>query len=65
MRERLPRVTALTLVVWGEDDRLISAVYAREFGNAITGSRVEIIPDCEHIPQMEQGETRSSSCASS
>jgi len=57
LRKRLHRVTAPTLVVWGEDDRLIPAAYAREFGDAIEGSRVEIIPDCGHIPQMEQGET--------
>ncbi|MFN0301254.1 MAG: alpha/beta fold hydrolase [Burkholderiales bacterium] len=57
LRKRLHRVTAPTLVIWGEDDALISSGYAKEFGDAITGSRVEVIPNCGHIPQMEQGET--------
>ncbi|MSQ20259.1 MAG: alpha/beta hydrolase [Betaproteobacteria bacterium] len=57
LRKRLHRVTAPTLVIWGEDDALISSGYAKEFGNAIKGSRVEVIPNCGHIPQLEQGET--------
>jgi len=31
--------------------------YAREFGDAIRGSRVETVRDCGHIPQAEQRET--------
>lgn len=54
LKKRLHRVTAPTLVVWGRDDALISSGYATEFGKAIRGSRVEVIPDCGHIPQAEQ-----------
>ncbi|MFM9882809.1 MAG: alpha/beta fold hydrolase [Burkholderiales bacterium] len=57
LRKRLHRVVAPTLIVWGEDDSLISSGYAKVFGSAIKGSRIEIIPNCGHIPQMEQGET--------
>ena len=52
---RLHRVAAPTLIVWGEDDALIPSAYAREFGSRIAGSRVEILPDCGHIPQLERG----------
>ncbi len=57
LRKRLHRITAPTLIVWGKDDALIPSDYAREFGDAIKGSRVEIIPDCGHIPQAEQMQT--------
>jgi len=33
------------------------SAYAREFGDAIRGSRVETVRDCGHIPQAEQRET--------
>ena len=45
------------MIVWGEDDRLVPAAYANEFGAAIAGSRVEIVRDAGHIPQAEQMET--------
>jgi pimeloyl-ACP methyl ester carboxylesterase len=56
LRKRLHRVSVPTLVVWGADDALAPAGYAGEFGRAITKSRIEIIPDCGHIPQAEQSD---------
>jgi pimeloyl-ACP methyl ester carboxylesterase len=56
LRKRLHRVSVPTLVVWGADDALVPAGYAGEFGKAITKSRIEIIPDCGHIPQAEQSD---------
>ena len=55
LAKRLHRVAAPTLIVWGEDDALIPSAYAREFGSRIAGSRVQILPDCGHIPQLERG----------
>jgi pimeloyl-ACP methyl ester carboxylesterase len=55
LAKRLHRISAPTLIIWGEGDALIPAGYAAEFGKAIKGSKVEIIPDCGHIPQLEQG----------
>jgi pimeloyl-ACP methyl ester carboxylesterase len=55
--KRLHRITAPTLVVWGEADALISPVYAEEFATRIADSRVELIPKSGHIPQVEQMET--------
>ena len=54
LHKRLHRLTAPTLIVWGEDDRLVPVAYAREFGAAIAGSRVEVVRDAGHIPQAEQ-----------
>jgi len=54
LKKRLHRVKAPTLIVWGEDDALVSAIYANEFAQRIANSRVEIIKDCGHVPQVER-----------
>jgi pimeloyl-ACP methyl ester carboxylesterase len=54
LKKRLHRVKADTLIIWGDDDALISSVYAKEFGDRIANSRIEIIKDCGHVPQVEQ-----------
>ena len=55
--KRIHRITAQTLIVWGEDDQLAPVVYADEWRKRITGSQVEIVPKCGHIPQVEQMES--------
>lgn len=57
LKKRLHRVTAPTLIIWGEDDALISSSYAHDLGQRITDSRVELVAECGHIPQVEQCET--------
>jgi len=42
-----------TLVVWGEEDRLIDVAGARERSAAIPGGRFVSIPDCGHAPMEE------------
>jgi pimeloyl-ACP methyl ester carboxylesterase len=54
LKKRLHRIKAPTLIVWGEDDALISSVYAEEFAKRIANSRIEIIKDCGHVPQVER-----------
>lgn len=54
LRSRLPEITAPVLVVWGEQDALVSRVYAEDFRAAIPHCTVEIIPEAGHIPQVEQ-----------
>jgi pimeloyl-ACP methyl ester carboxylesterase len=54
---RLHRISAATLILWGREDRVISAAYAHEFADRIAGSRVEIIEAAGHMPQWEQLET--------
>jgi pimeloyl-ACP methyl ester carboxylesterase len=54
LKKRLHRVTAPTMIVWGEDDALISSVYAKEFADRIANARIEIIKDCGHVPQVER-----------
>ncbi len=54
LRKRIHRINAPTLVVWGENDRLIPPVYAAEFQRAIPNSEVLMLAECGHEPPLEQ-----------
>ncbi|HEX6521525.1 MAG TPA: alpha/beta hydrolase [Streptosporangiaceae bacterium] len=56
LRNRLHRITASTLIVWGCQDRVIPASYASEFASLIANSKVALIDDCGHVPHVEQFE---------
>jgi len=56
LSKRLHRVSAPTLVIWCEQDALIPVHYAHQYARLIRDSRVEVIPDCGHVPQVEQAE---------
>ncbi|MSR13587.1 MAG: alpha/beta hydrolase [Gammaproteobacteria bacterium] len=56
LRKRIHRVTAPSLVVWGENDKLIPTVYAQEFGKALNNAEVMMLPQCGHEPPLEQCE---------
>lgn len=60
LSKRLHRVTAPTLVVWGVHDRLVSSIYAQEFASRIYGSRICLIDEAGHIPQVENAEATTS-----
>ena len=50
---RLAGIRAATLIVWGEEDRLIPAAFARRFAHDIRGARLLMLPRCGHMPQVE------------
>ena len=52
--KRLYRVTAQTLVLWGEVDRLIVPAYAQRWARLIPGAQVQMIPDAGHMLPYEQ-----------
>jgi len=52
--KRLYRVTAKTLVLWGEADRLIVPAYAQRWARLISGAQVQMIPDAGHMLPYEQ-----------
>jgi pimeloyl-ACP methyl ester carboxylesterase len=54
LRKRLHRVSAPTLVVWGEQDALIPVAHGHEFARLIPNSRLALVANCGHIPQIEQ-----------
>jgi len=50
----LHRIDVPTLLLWGANDRMFPPEYAHAYQRLIPGSKVVIIPDCGHIPQVEQ-----------
>jgi pimeloyl-ACP methyl ester carboxylesterase len=50
---RLAGVTAPTLVVWGEADRIADVDYGRAYAAAIPGARFEMLTETGHLPQIE------------
>lgn len=51
---RLRRITAPTLVVWGEKDKLAPSHYADDFVAKIGDARAEFIPDAGHMAPYEK-----------
>ena len=51
---RLYRVTAKTILVWGDSDKLIPPVYAQEFKRKIAGSQLVSIPEAGHMVIFEK-----------
>jgi pimeloyl-ACP methyl ester carboxylesterase len=56
LERRLSRITASTLIVWGEQDRFISQSYAEIFRSNIKGSEVVKIPHSGHLIGLESPE---------
>lgn len=54
--ERLPRMAAPALFVWGDRDRLVPASFARHVTNAVPHSDSIVLEDCGHVPQFEHPE---------
>ncbi|MFY9556723.1 MAG: alpha/beta hydrolase [Blastocatellia bacterium] len=57
LERRLWRIKAPTLIVWGEEDRFISPMYANIFREKIAGAQVETIPNAGHLVGLEAPET--------
>jgi 4,5:9,10-diseco-3-hydroxy-5,9,17-trioxoandrosta-1(10),2-diene-4-oate hydrolase len=51
--DRLPTVTAPTLVVWGGCDYLLPAHQARTAVGLLPHGRLALLPDCGHLPHVE------------
>ena len=54
LTERLYRVTARTILVWGDSDKLIPPVYAQAFKQKIAGAQLVSIPEAGHMVQWEK-----------
>ena len=53
IKDRISSIKVPTLILWGEEDRIISVEAAYEFHAAISGSKLIIYPKTGHIPQEE------------
>jgi 2-hydroxy-6-oxonona-2,4-dienedioate hydrolase len=61
--DRLPDLRTPTLVVWGERDRVLPPSQAHEAIARLRNGSLELVPDCGHLPQVEQPERFASSLA--
>jgi pimeloyl-ACP methyl ester carboxylesterase len=50
----LHRITLPTLILWGQEDRVLPPTYAAAYAERIAGSRKLILPDCGHLPHRER-----------
>jgi pimeloyl-ACP methyl ester carboxylesterase len=53
LERRLWRIKAPTLIVWGEQDRFISPMYADVFREKIASAKVVKIPNAGHLVGLE------------
>jgi pimeloyl-ACP methyl ester carboxylesterase len=56
LTRRLHRITVPTLLLWGENDGIVTPAYGRAFAERIPGARFDVIPAAGHVPQNEQPE---------
>lgn len=54
LAQRLYRIKAKTVVVWGDSDRLIPPTYAHGFKKGIAGAELVSIPEAGHMVVLEQ-----------
>lgn len=51
--QHLHRIACPTLVIWGEDDRLIPPAHGEFYAQHIPGARLEMLPRCGHMAPFE------------
>jgi pimeloyl-ACP methyl ester carboxylesterase len=54
LRDRLEQVVCPTLIVWGEDDRVIPVKDAARFERLIPDARAVVLPDTGHVAMIER-----------
>lgn len=59
----LHRIDRPTLILWGEEDRIIPPAYGEAFQRLIPGSRLQRIPAAGHLPHVERPERVAKSIA--
>ncbi|MGX2040227.1 alpha/beta fold hydrolase [Methylocaldum sp. MU1018] len=52
--DQLQKLTVPTLILWGERDRIVPVRQARDAAARLGQGRLEVLPDCGHLPQVEQ-----------
>lgn len=59
LEDRLQRIRAETLIIWGANDRIMHVSSVEKFEKGLKNSRTVIIDKCGHVPYFEKpGETR-------
>jgi len=53
LRHRLHRIGVPTLLVWGENDGIVTPRYGEAYRELIPGARLAIVPEAGHYPHIE------------
>lgn len=53
LRKRIHRITMPTQLIWGDCDGMVPMEYGPLFNGLIPNSRLNIVKNCGHIPQLE------------
>jgi pimeloyl-ACP methyl ester carboxylesterase len=53
---RLPAISAPTLILWGDDDRVLDISSIKLFQAGIPHAQTAILPACGHVPMLEKPE---------
>ncbi|HEX4198595.1 MAG TPA: alpha/beta hydrolase [Caulobacteraceae bacterium] len=54
LSQRMYRIKARTILVWGDSDRAVPPVYAQEFKRRIKGAQLVSIPEAGHMVTLEK-----------
>jgi pimeloyl-ACP methyl ester carboxylesterase len=54
LSQRLYRIKAKTILIWGDSDKLIAPPYAQAFKKGIAGSELVAIPEAGHLVTLEK-----------
>ena len=57
LKRWLRRIDIPTLILWGENDRVVSPTYGQSYAGLIPNARFELVAACGHYPHIEQPET--------
>jgi pimeloyl-ACP methyl ester carboxylesterase len=52
----LYRVSTPTLIIWGEQDGVLSTAHGHAYQQGIPGADLVVLPQCGHLPHLEQPE---------
>ena len=56
LKDRLHRIAAPTLLVWGKADAIVPTSYAEDFAKAIKAARIAVLDGAGHMAHLERGE---------
>lgn len=51
---KIPQIACPTLVIWGEQDKILGTKDARRFEAAIADCKLVWVPQCGHVPHLEK-----------
>jgi pimeloyl-ACP methyl ester carboxylesterase len=53
LANRLYRIHCPTLLLWGDDDRLVPPAYGKAYQKYLPKAELQLIPECGHLPMFE------------